>query len=75
MAVDYTTGKLRPLLLADFGSIVQFCGAFSRNFTFAASAYPSPTRFYAVGFSALGAARVAANATFESEGIVYAADW
>jgi hypothetical protein len=75
VAVDYATAKLRPLLLADFGSIVQFCGAFSRNFTFAASAYPSPTRFYAVGFSAAGAARLAANTTFESEGVVYAAGW
>jgi hypothetical protein len=42
VAVDYKSGALQPLLLADFGSILQFCGAFSRNTTFVASAYPSP---------------------------------
>ena len=75
VAVDYKTGKLQPLLLADFGSVTQFCGAFSRNVTFVANAYPSPTRFFAVRFSPHGAAEVAVNATFESLGIAFSTAW
>ena len=75
VAVDYKSGALQPLLLADFGSIVQFCGAFSRNMTFVASAYPSPTRFYSLRLSSHDKPEVVANATFDTNGIVYAAPW
>jgi hypothetical protein len=73
--VDYKSGKLQPLLLLHFDSIVQFCGAFSRNSVFVASAYPSPTRFYSVRLPSRGAVQLVANATFESSGVVFAAAW
>jgi hypothetical protein len=77
VAVNYVSGRQRPLLLADFGSDLQFCGAFSRNYAYVASAYPSPTRFYAVEITSQSgsAAVVVTNATFESSGIVFAAAW
>ena len=77
VAVNYESGRQRPLLLADFGSDLQFCGAFSRNYAYVASAYPSPTRFYAVEVTSQSgpAAVVVTNATFESSGIVFAAAW
>ena len=77
VAVNYESGRQRPLLLADFGSDLQFCGAFSRNYAYVASAYPSPTRFYAIKIASQSgsAAVVVTNATFESSGIVFAAAW
>jgi hypothetical protein len=75
VAVDYKSGKLQPLLLLPFGSVVQFCGAFSRNAVFVASAFPSPTHFYSMYLPSRGAAQLIANATFESSGIVFAAAW
>jgi hypothetical protein len=73
--VNYSTGKLQPLLLRDFDSVTQFCGTFSRDSVFVASAYPSPTRFYALRLPSRGAAELVANATFDSNGIVFAAAW
>jgi hypothetical protein len=75
VAVNYSTGKLQPLLLRGFDTITQFCGAFTRDSVFVASAYPSPTRFYALHLPSRGAAELAANATFNSNGIVFAAVW
>ena len=77
VAVDYKSGRQRPLLLADFGSDLQFCGAFSRNYAYVASVYPSPTRFYAVQVTSHSgsAAAVVTNTTFESSGIVFSAAW
>lgn len=66
VAVNYSTGHQKQLIDQNFGTVVQFSGANSRNYAYAVSVYPHPPHFFALDLTGGRTPTVSVNAVFNT---------
>ena len=75
VAVDFKSGKARPIVGGSFGTIEMYNGAFSRTQVFIVNVYPHPTRLFTISLPEGGTPTVTTNTTFNASIHALSAAW